>query len=658
MSNIQYTRIGDLGMRLEFLNGTIILPNKCGSYVISPGCGSGKTTVIKQIIRENFDKGVLYSASTIEECNLMYQFCKELVEEYNNPNLLKEDDIIVLHSDYKSDGVDNNLWRNNPEKLADKKIVICTHYKLMNEDPNILTDTNFNVITYDDLDRSTYRRAFRSKPVKTVGRVEKTKPRRFVLIDEVPTTGIRTVVVTRNQLLSYALRNNLRMEGMLSEEARRTLSTEMTRFNEVIYREPETFRQFVGTYSSANNKELPEIYKSSNRSSTINDTRTIEQVRLDNEMGSIYDKFPELWSEMETEYQETGNPNPSRKVYISFMNALEDRELEDSSVLLFDGTGDITFKESKVFQVRSLPEKTRKYNSDVKLIKFESSLRRRVKAVHTLEDSLLNSIRSNVDSLEKILKSNSKTLIVTWKNLKEDASLSDESEFIVSSINEKKSLTGLYKSLLESKGFIEGINFDIIHYQSGLDKATNKFIDCDSIVFLGEFHIPNSAVDEFNKIFKTNSSPESYLMYQLVQAVCRTRIRKHSGEPVNIYYTSDWNDRIMEALASYLTQQLDNHRDPVALELNDPLHNIREPYKSEVYKLDSEKVLPGVVNAIVNGQPMNYRVSLSSMYKAVPRGNCQIRSYNKLLKLLKSVRIDVTITTNQGKAIGTSEPNN
>lgn len=645
MSNIRYTRIGDLGMKLDFLNGSVVVPNKCGSYVIAPGCGAGKTTVIKQIIRENFDKGILYSAATIDECNLMYQYCKELITEYNNPKLLSESDIIVLHSDYKSEGTDNNLWRHNPEALADKKIIICTHHKLMNEDPNILTDTNFNIITYSDLDRSSYRRALRNK-ARTLGRIEMVRPRRFIIIDELPTSGIRSITVTRNQMLSYALRNNLRMEGLLTEEARRTLSTEMTRFNEVIYREPETYRQFVGTYSAVNNKKLPEIYESD--SQVIKDTRDLEQVRLDNEMGSIYDQFPSLWSDLQTEYLESSdkNCNPSRKVYISFMNALESREL-DCSVLLFDGTGDITFKESEVFQVLTLPEKAKKYNSSINLIKFESSLRRRVRAVNVAEDSLISSLNENIDSLERIIRENKKTLIVTWKNLKEDALDDAESSFLISTINERKSLTDYYKSMLNTKGFIEGVNYDIIHYQSGLDKATNKFIDCDAVVFLGEFHVPDSAVFEFNRIFKTQASPKSYLMYQLVQTICRTRIRKHDRESVNIYYTSDWNDRIMTALVAYLTQEFTiNDSFIKVLGLSDPLSMIKESqYRDEIRKLDSDGVLPGVVSAIIEGAPMSYKISLKDLYSSVPRNECKSKYYTKLLNKLSALRIGVELTT-------------
>ena len=650
MTNIYYTRIGDLGMKLQFLNGSITIPNKPGAYVVAPGCGSGKTTAIRQIIRENFSTGILYSAATIEECNDMYQYCKGLVDEFNDPDILKLDDIIVLHSDYRSEGTDNNLWRNNPEALADKKILICTHYKIMNEDPYVLTRASFNSITYDSLSYSSYRKAMRNEINSGGHTVRIDKPRRFVIIDELPTTGIRTIEVSRNDLLSYALRTDPKIESYLPDHAKRMLPALMTSSLETSYRIPSTYRQFVGTYAASNNKELPQMFRSSDNN-PIEDHRTLDQVRLDNEMGSIYEEFPSLWSDLETEYKNSGDPNsnPSRKVSIGFLNSLLGDESLDSQLLLFDGTGDLTFKDSKIFEVRTLPEGVRKYSSPVTLTEFETHLKRRQRAVNKAEGVLVDELNFNLDQLERIIKENQKTLIVTWKNLKSDSEYSDETEFLISRTNEKKSLTKYYESILGSRGFIKGVNFDIIHYQSGKDRATNEYMDYDAVVFLGEFHVPNSVVDEFNKTFKCETNSGSYLMYQLVQTVSRTRIRQHKGLPINIYYSNDWNPRVMEALVTYLT--LESSPEPRKVQVRTLaegiLGKVQEPYKSEIYKLDKDGVLPGVVRAINEGVSMNYRVRLENLYKSVPRSGYQVRSYQSLLNKLEVLRIKVEVLTDR-----------
>ena len=103
-------------INIKFLNGEITIPARNKGYVIASGCGSGKTTAIREIIRERYNYGIVYSAFTIEECNEMYKYCRTFIPE---------NDIIILHSNYNDEGVDNNLLRNNPDKLADKKVIIC-----------------------------------------------------------------------------------------------------------------------------------------------------------------------------------------------------------------------------------------------------------------------------------------------------------------------------------------------------------------------------------------------------------------------------------------------------------------------------------------------------------------------------------------------------
>ena len=127
------------GFSINFLNGGFsYIPDRYGGYVIASGCGSGKTTVIKEMILKVFNYGVVYSAATIDECNKMYQF---LVTEGPN-NGLFPNDIVVLHSEFDTPGVDLNMMRSNSNDLHDKKVIICTHYKFLNEHPEILLKYN------------------------------------------------------------------------------------------------------------------------------------------------------------------------------------------------------------------------------------------------------------------------------------------------------------------------------------------------------------------------------------------------------------------------------------------------------------------------------------------------------------------------------------
>lgn len=186
---------------MEFLNGgKIIIPSKYDGYVIASGCGSGKTTIIKELIRTQRYTGILYSASTIKECNEMYEWVKELYISEGIEDELEED-VIVLHSDYRSEGTNNNLWRNNPEELSRKVIIICTHYKLLNEFPELLIRYRRNPINYDDISY-TQRATMNVPELNENGELVVYQPRQLILIDELPTcnsfTSLRYVSILSN----------------------------------------------------------------------------------------------------------------------------------------------------------------------------------------------------------------------------------------------------------------------------------------------------------------------------------------------------------------------------------------------------------------------------------------------------------------------------
>ena len=62
---------GQAGMKIQFLNGTVDIPDKPGGYTIACGCGGGKTTAISQIIWQNADSGVVYLVDTVAELEKM-----------------------------------------------------------------------------------------------------------------------------------------------------------------------------------------------------------------------------------------------------------------------------------------------------------------------------------------------------------------------------------------------------------------------------------------------------------------------------------------------------------------------------------------------------------------------------------------------------------
>ena len=160
---------------MNFLNCSIRVPMMYGGEAIASGCGSGKTTVIKDIIRQKFNEGILYSAATIEECNKMYDWIiNNLIGTSINGVELTINDIVMFH-------YENNLVVNKSE-VGDKLIVICTHYELSHECPEILLKKKFDQRIYMIPETGLRRSVTRSMQPGS----KYILPRQYVLIDGLP----------------------------------------------------------------------------------------------------------------------------------------------------------------------------------------------------------------------------------------------------------------------------------------------------------------------------------------------------------------------------------------------------------------------------------------------------------------------------------------
>lgn len=599
-------------LELELLNGNIIIPKKPDGYVISSGCGSGKTTVIKQLISNNFQYGVLYSASTIDECNSMYQYCKTIKDSHGN--IIDPSSIIVLHSDYKSEGTDNNLWRNNPEELLNKKIIICTHAKLLNEYPEFLIQYNGNPVF--ESYKSHTQRAVSSRIASTVRYL----PRRYVLIDELPTYSSIHITFNKTLLRLLGDRSGVWIDtGELDNNGnpkRSFVPDKPIRFIPI-----QDFNELISSYNEISEEDKSLKFFSSN---TIQSKMKTEMI-LDVIRANYYDYF----------YNSGDNNTLSVRYNVSDLISTDPKVPMETSILLFDGTGDLTFKGSKKFKVLNLLGN--KYSSPIIFNKFNTNLPRYITDKVLKKINIENELKNNIDKLEWIIRNSpSGVLIVTWMNLKSDKLKLQNStlSYYCNTMNDEFDLPGYYKSELIKRGLISG--YEIIHYMSGLDKATNIYKDFESIAFMGEFHVPENVIEEFNCEYDCNTDTKHYSMYQLVQAICRTRIRKHNGESINIYYSSDWNDNLMKDINSYLSGNNN-------IKLYDyTLSFVKNKWKDSLYKLDT--VLNGLIDNIIRKIETDYTITLSNIYELIPLSEKKVRSYYPLINYLNNLGISLNIT--------------
>ena len=185
----------------------------------------------------------------------------------------------------------------------------------------------------------------------------------------------------------------------------------------------------------------------------------------------------------------------------------------------------------------------------------------------------------------------------------------------------------------------------IIHYQSGLDRATNEFREYDSVYFLGEFHVPDEVVYQFNQDYRVNTTAALFRTYQLSQLVCRTCIRKNEGKPIFIYYTDDIDQKVIDRLIGYITNSL-TPKDLVDASISgDELDSIgiKNKWKPVVELFCS--LDPEFKRCLLNRLPYSIDISLDDMYKLIPMDRKRVESYKYMISYLGKFGIRINITS-------------
>lgn len=604
MANDIKSFISEEGLMMDFANGgRIRITRQSGAFVIASGCGSGKTTIIKEIIRQDRGNGVLYAAATIKECNEMYEYCKSLYESLGKSDKLK-DEVIVLHSDYRSEGVDNNSWRNNPLSIQDKLVVICTHHKLLNSDPTLLIRYNHRQLNINN-DLNIFRRA---NMVYTGSSEVANYPREYILIDEMPTCDSLNIKVSRAVILllgSYL--------GYLAEDRKTFIVIDENRYICGLNRMRNIYYNII--------------------------PKNLQPIKPTDELNKIMIEV--LLSIIMSNYDEYAN---SDEDFIDISYNISDlvSDVVNSKYILFDGTGDLTFVNSERFKVLTFDNK---YSGNIGIEIIRSNMNRYVKPTDYDEETLLAKLRENVNMLVDIVnRSDNGTLIVTWKNLKSDEYKVSKNGINVTctALDDSFSLPDYYRRMIYGAGVTKP--FEIIHYQSGLDKATNEFRDYDQIVFLGEFHVPNHVIAKFNEQYKCKTNPSNYLTYQLVQAVCRTRIRKHTGESIKIYFTKDWSSNAINNLVDYIKSDKIKEVKPLD---STALDGIKPKWVENTRILmNYSKEFRSLIEHHESG---DIEFTLDELSELIPMKVRRVQSYYSMMNYYKKLGINMIVTSEWGR---------
>lgn len=450
---------------------------KTGRSVLAYGPGLGKTTALRQFIcnPKNYSEGILVATKRIEDVNkLAYDVSAFLGSRY-------EDKVIAIHSGSE---IDSEV-KSNPDYLKDYEIVITTHKRLLLDSPNVILGTNERYSTLGDH-----------------------SDRQYVFIDEEPQYLID--IGATDQLMSYIFSVAVTMskdQGVsIGDFSYKDLVKEITKQ----LMDPISFEYLIP------------LYKCIAKSMTYDDfaSYNLRAKRFSHRLGVcckyLLDKYPNRVD-----------------VPIYYHIGM----LRSRHVVILDGTGDITNKGSSVWKVPITTE--RKLIIDSISVIPNTYLPRKPNSVIDYHEF--------IDAIKKAHTGHNKVLVVTWKDLKGDSDrylreLSSESKDNRTPTESRHTiveLTSDFIGYLKSK-LPEDIakNTMFLSYMSGKERVTSEFSECDTILFLGNFFLPNSEVAKLNELKGTELESKEYTKSLLIQSIYRTRARHNKG--IKIYFSSDW----------------------------------------------------------------------------------------------------------------------
>lgn len=129
----------------------------------------------------------------------------------------------------------------------------------------------------------------------------------------------------------------------------------------------------------------------------------------------------------------------------------------------------------------------------------------------------------------------------------------------------------------------------------------------------------------------------------VIQTICRIQIRKHSGLPIKVYFSSDIDYNLMEEVQEYFIKN-----SPSSCKIGGVMKPCRKYSKPEknwmmdmisLYSYD-----PRIRDSIENETPYSFDITLDELYKIIPKSRKAKDRYDKLCKYLNIRLINMNIT--------------
>lgn len=311
---------------------------------------------------------------------------------------------------------------------------------------------------------------------------------------------------------------------------------------------------------------------------------------------------------------------------ITFKPVDLNQEQMNTHVLIYEGAGDVLFSGSSYYQLLDIQQK---YDGHMNFIPIDIHKKRYVAYTDDEKQYVANRISDIVNT------NIGGTLVVVWQTV--GANARDD---------EDKDTSPFIDDIRRRLTIAPNKNYDITYYGSTKTKSTNEFRDYENIILWGRWNIINSDTSRFQECYGTATSNLGHRAWYFIQLLCRIGIRKHNihgNRQYKVFYTSDFDDKLIEALKVYFNQNK-NILLPEVTPLEKKLDKCNVNKKVIPKILELTKYYPHLKEAIRKGTEYAFAITVRNLYTIIPIGAKPKRyNYNGLVKNLKMIGITMTI---------------
>lgn len=310
----------------------------------------------------------------------------------------------------------------------------------------------------------------------------------------------------------------------------------------------------------------------------------------------------------------------------------------EAIVIVFDGTADIIIPKS---DHRLIPITGTRYSSDIQFGRFEFGMKRNNNEYW--QESDIQKMAPEFIKLAVSLSQTEKILVICWKTIRLDITKNTGNADTLE--NPDLGVLGfpeiLRRVLVDAGGKDE--NIFITYRGSGHDRGSNEFVECSSVLFLGEWRLPAEPItSQISGMFGFKMRFFNYQKSLLVQTICRSRIRQHQGLRIKVWFSSDIDYQMAWEVQEYF--KANSSPGCKISGIIKPFRKLSKPMKSHLYQITRlYSYDPRIRSSIESGSAYCFSIDLDGLDRFVHLKYKKRNHYRYLQKALKEFGITMTI---------------